>query len=72
MAVRGSGIGASIAAGGLAGTNNVKTPMQGAYGMGVQPTGSRAKTHVVLVALVLVEMALLLWLRHAFRDHQGG
>jgi len=71
MAVRGSGIGASIAAGGI-GVNNVKAPMQGAYGMGTQPTSARGGVHVWLVGLVIVEMFLLGWLHFAFRDHQGG
>jgi hypothetical protein len=72
MAVRGSGIGASLMAGGIGMTSTRSGSAQGTYGMGNSSTDTRVQTHHVLVVLVLLEVLALFWLRHAFRDHQGG
>ena len=75
MASRGSGIGA-----GIRGSLSLNTNALGSGAKSASPgsvyggpvTGSVAQLHTTLWVLVLVELALLIGLRHAFRNHHGG
>jgi hypothetical protein len=78
MAIRGSGIGASIfgglGAGGVGGSQqSVRAPTRGAaYGPPATSGGSTMPVHQWLWILVLLEMLGLVALRYLFRDHRGG
>jgi hypothetical protein len=72
MAVRGSGIGAGMMAGGIGLSSTRSGSAQGVYGMGTAPTGAKVQTHTMLLVLVFAELFALIWLKYAFRHHQGG
>lgn len=72
MAVRGSGIGASAMALGTSQTSLRSGSANSVYAQPTGVTGAKASTHTVLLVLVVLELAALLWMRHAFRHHHGG
>jgi ADP-ribosylglycohydrolase len=45
---------------------------QSVYGQSSATSGSAMKITTALVVIVLVELGILVWLRHAFRHHNGG
>jgi hypothetical protein len=77
MPGRGSGIGLGMIGGGVSplgvggpGTTTARTGTNRIYGKTAWRNGGQV--HHYLWVLVALELAMLLWLRHAFRRYHGG
>jgi hypothetical protein len=78
MPGRGSGIGLGMIGGGVApigvggpGAASQRTGTSRIYGS-TNWRGTGAQVHHYLWVLVALELAMLVWLRHAFRRYHGG
>lgn len=77
MASRGSGIGAGVRFSGGVGVGGIGTSTAAKSASPGQVYGGAAaksapQVHTALWVLVLIELAALVALRHAFRHHHGG